>query len=176
MRPWGLVGLIVAALIGCRPGTSVVQAPSEEPADEVVVSGLISTPEDALPTPGPTSPTYSPSPTPSETPYQAFAIDVRVSSDYLDLNVAPPPGEPETYRSTAQVSAFVTMSNGYHNQDVTWESSNPELATVDRFGIVRGVGTQSGTVQIIGYSRDRRASGSVSLSVTNLGDAEIEVN
>lgn len=176
MRSWCLALILSMALGGCTPGRSPVQGAAELPEEAAVLDGQILLPPDPNPDPGQTTPSLSPTTAPSEAPYTPFSVDVAVYSDHADLNTAPPPGEPETYRSTAKVSALVTMSNGYHNQDVTWESSSPEMATVDAYGNVQGVGTMAGTVSIVAYARDRKASGSITLQVTNLGDAELSVN
>lgn len=178
MRRGCLVGWLVLSLSGCVPTGGVVPVEPEaaQTAEGFVLSGQITMPPNPSATTAPSESGLAPTAAPSGEAYTPFAVHVTAESDDLELNVAPPPGRPERYRSTARVSALVTMSNGHSHRDVTWESSAPHMATVDAQGTVRGVGMASGMVAITAYSRDRQASGSVWLRMTNVGDAEVVVD
>lgn len=177
MRPrsrQAMVGLIALALLGCVPGPAKPGVTGTEP--DYVLWGQIVLPPNPTPTPAPTTPNVAPTASPVGETNAPFAVQVTAESDYQELNVAPPPGKPERYRCTARVSAQVTMSNGDTHGDVTWESSDPAMATVDSLGNVRAIGQRAGFVAIMAHARDRKAAGSAWLRVTNLGDAEVIVD
>lgn len=184
------VGVTLAiALLGCVPislkvprgvQNSAGEAPVEEPTaspEASIIGGVVgSDGGNPSPTPRPNpTPTLTPSPTPSEAEYVPFAIalTVKIASD--SINVPPPPGAPVLYSYATQASAEVLLSNGLKTSKVSWSSSNPSIATVDASGSVMAAGT-AGTAVIIATSLDGRATGSVRLTVLNLGDLDVVVD
>lgn len=178
MRRLGWV-LLAITLLGCKPGVTV-PAPSGQTDALVVVGGSGGT-TTASPTPTPSpSPHPTPSPTPTPVPedpnsYVPFAIGVTPTIDATTINLPPPEGELALYPYTTRVSADVLMSNGFHSTQVSWSSSNPDLASVDGQGNVTARGLVPGTVEIIATSLDNKASGSVSLTVTGYTDLGVVV-
>ncbi len=176
MRGGGAWAVLLAlGLIGCVPGRTQVEPLGDE---AFVLDGQIVFPRsEPTPTPAPNLATPTPQPTsaPGDGTYVPFAVQVVVTSDHPDLNVAPPPGKAAIYRDQTYVAAQVTMSNGYRNNQVTWESSRPDMVRVDAFGNVTATGSQAGWATITATSKDGKASGSVILQVTNHGDAELVV-
>jgi hypothetical protein len=95
-----------------------------------------------------------------------------------DINALPATGsvDPE-YASSTTFQLVANLTGDAFNNGVTWESLNPELATVNTSGLVSATNTETGGVAIIkATSVDNPAlSATASITVATYGSAELEV-
>ncbi|MCH5274548.1 MAG: Ig-like domain-containing protein [Lachnospiraceae bacterium] len=129
------------------PTTTPVESPSPEPAESPSAAPA----ESSTPTPA-----DSPDPTPEETP-KTTVTGVTLEKTTLSLAVG----------GTAQLKATVVPEDAA-DKTVKWESSNPEVATVDKDGLVtaKKVGTATITVKV---HANEELKATCTVTVTELG-------
>ena len=110
--------------------------------------------EENNPDPSPT-PSVSPTPTPTEVEVEGISLNKdTIPSLYVD--------------ETITLTATITPSDAT-NKELTWTSSNSEVATVDKKGVVKGI--KAGKTTIIVKSNNGKSS---SCEVTVVNKEEVK--
>jgi hypothetical protein len=118
----------------------IAGVPHDLTSNEAVLTVVLPAPPTFTPTPKPTATatatptpvvtaTATPSPAPTPTPTPLPTIEITVESDTIDVD------------DTIQFTATITYPDGSTEDvtgEVTWSSSNPDVATIDQ-GLATGV-------------------------------------